>query len=45
MPALDRAFALAQMNDVAVLVGQQLNLDVARALHQFFQIDRAIAKG
>ena len=31
MAALDRAFALAQMDDVAVAVAEHLDLDVARA--------------
>src|SRR5262249_17783124 len=34
--SLDRAFALAEVNDVAVLVAEHLNLDVARIDDEFF---------
>ncbi len=44
MPALDGAFALAQNLDVAVLVGQHLELDVARRLDQLFHVDIGDAK-
>ena len=40
MPSLQRAFALAQINHLAEAVADQLNLDVARALDEFFDIDR-----
>ena len=43
--ALDRAVALPEMTDIAVLVGDDLDLDMARALKVFFQIDRIVAKG
>ena len=39
MTALDAALALAQDFDVAVLVGQQLELDVARRVDAVFQIN------
>ena len=42
MTALDRAFALAEMNDVAVIVGEHLNLDMARPLDIAFEIDAAV---
>src|SRR5690349_2284420 len=45
MPPLDRAFALAEMNDVAMSVGQNLKLDVPRTNDIFFEIDTVVAKG
>ncbi len=45
VPALQRALALAQVDDIAVLVGQDLELDVPRAFEQLFEVDVAIAKG
>ena len=39
MPALDAAFALAQNFDVAVLVGQNLEFDVARRADVLLQVD------
>ena len=39
MAALDGAFALAQNLDVAVLVGQHLELDVARRLDELLHVD------
>ena len=44
VPALDRAVALEQMHEVAVAVAQQLDLDVARALHQLLEIDLVLAE-
>ena len=43
--ALDRAFALAQVDDVAVLVGQHLDLDVPRFLDVLLGEDAAVAEG
>ena len=37
--ALDRALALAEGDDLAVLVGEQLDLDVARALDEALVVD------
>ena len=45
MAALHGAFALAEIDDIAVLVGEQLDFDVAGALDQFFEIDLAGAEG
>ena len=42
--ALQRAVALAEMDGVAAAVAQHLDLDVARALQIFFQIDRVVAE-
>src|SRR6516162_1076336 len=42
--ALDRAFALAEINDVAVLVAQHLDLDVAWIGDEFFDKDAIIAE-
>ncbi len=44
MPPLDGAFALAQVNHVAVPVAEQLDLDVPRALDQLFHIDLGAAE-
>ncbi len=43
--ALDRAFALAQMNDIAVLVAEHLNFDVARIDDEFLDEDAIVAEG
>src|SRR5262249_49271801 len=43
--ALDRAFALAEMNDIAVLVSQHLNLDVARIDDIFLDEYPVVAEG
>ena len=45
MAALDGALALAQGDHVAVLVGQNLELDVARLLDKLFHIELAVAEG
>lgn len=45
MAALERAFALAKMDDIAVLIGQELKLDVACPLDPLFQIQAVVAKG
>ena len=42
---LDRALAFAQMNAVAVVVGQDLDLDVPGAGDQLLKIDRVVAEG
>ncbi len=39
MASLDGAFALAEMDQVAVLVAEDLNFNVARAVDPFFEID------
>src|SRR5436190_15008122 len=44
MPALDRAFALAKGHDAAVRVAEHLDLDVARTLEIFLEIDGGIAE-
>ena len=43
--ALHRAVALAQMDDVAVVVGEHLELDVARPLEEFLHVDLVVAEG
>jgi hypothetical protein len=43
--ALERAFALAQRDDAAELIGQKLNFDMPGAGNELLQVDRAIAKG
>src|SRR5579862_53179 len=43
--ALDAALAFAQANDVAMLVGQHLKLDVARPLDELFHVEVAVAEG
>src|SRR6059036_1887419 len=42
--ALDRAFALAEMDDVAVLVADHLDFDMARRLEVFFDKHAVVAK-
>ncbi len=42
--ALDRTFALAEMDDGAVPVAEQLNLDMARIGDEFLDKDAIIAK-
>ena len=44
MPALHRALALEQMHDVAVSVGEDLHFDVARAIDQALDVQRAVAE-
>src|SRR5262245_19339117 len=41
MPALDRTFALAKMHEVAVMVADDLELDVARRLEILLDVDVA----
>ena len=43
--ALHGAVALAQVNDVAVRVGQHLELDVPRLLQEFLHVDLVVAEG
>ena len=43
--ALDRAVALEQMHEIAMGIAQQLDLDMAGAAHEFFQIHLVIAEG
>ena len=43
--ALDRAVALAQVNDVAVAVGDDLELDVAGPLDEFLDVEAGVAEG
>ena len=45
MATLKRAFALAEMDDVATCVTQQLDLDVARPCQIFLEHEPVIAKG
>jgi len=45
MPALNRAIALAQVDDVAVPVGQYLEFDVMRSLDILFEEDASVAEG
>ncbi len=42
--ALDGALALAERDDVAVLVGEDLELDVARALDELLHVHVAVAE-
>ena len=41
---LDRAFTLEEVHDVAVGVGEHLNLHVARTLDQTLDVERAVAE-
>ena len=45
MSPLKRTLAFTQVNDIAVSIGQDLELDVAHALNDALQVDRAVAKG
>jgi len=45
MPALDRAFTLAQVNGVAMAVANNLDLDVPRFADVAFQVDGRVAEG
>ena len=44
MPALHRAVALAEMDAVAVVIGQDLQLDVARPIEVLLEIDAIVAE-
>ena len=43
--ALDGAVALADVDDLAELVGQDLKFDVVRILDQLLKIERAVVEG
>ena len=45
MPALDRALALPEVDEVAVGVAEHLDLDVPRLFHEFFDEDPVVAEG
>ena len=45
MATLDRAVALAEVDAVAVLVGEHLDLDVARVLDVLLDVDVAVLEG
>ena len=45
MATLDRAIALVEMNDVSVLVGDDLDFDVPRAIDVAFEIDAGVTEG
>ncbi len=45
MPPLDRTFALEERNHVAVLIGQHLELDVARVLNELLHVEFAVSEG
>src|SRR4029078_4813454 len=45
MPPLKRTSALAQMDDVAVPIGQDLEFDVMRSLDILFKEDDSITEG
>src|SRR5690606_23570364 len=42
--ALQRAIALAEVNHIAVVVGKDLDFDVARPLEEFLHVDLAVAE-
>ena len=44
MAALDGALALAEREDLTVLIGEYLELDVSGALDEFFHVEIAIAE-
>ncbi len=43
--ALDRAIALAQVNDVALVIAENLKLDVMWVLNVFLDVNPGIAEG
>ena len=43
--ALERAVAFAEVDGVAVFVGQYLDFDVARGFEEFFHVHHVVAKG
>src|SRR5215211_1222444 len=45
MPALKRALALEEVNDIAVLVAENLDFDVARPFDQLLDVERSVAEG
>ena len=44
MASLNRALALEQVDDMAVMIGEDLELDVSRLLDQPFNVERAVAE-
>src|SRR4029077_11727213 len=45
MAALDRTIPLIKMNQIAVMIGENLNFQVPRPRQIFFQEDGGVAKG
>ena len=45
VPPLHGTFALEQMHDVSVAVGEDLHLDVPRPLDEALDVERAVAEG
>ncbi len=45
MPPLERAFALAQVHQVPVMIARDLNLDVTRPFDHLLDVDFAVLKG
>ena len=45
MATLQAAFALAEVDDVAVAVGEHLHLDVAGVQHKSLEEQRVVAEG
>src|SRR5258705_5124720 len=45
MPALDRTFALAQTEQISMLIAENLDFDVPRVFDQLLDIDLRAAKG
>ena len=44
MATLDRALALEEMDDVAVRIGEDLDLDVPRPFDEALHVQRAVAE-
>jgi hypothetical protein len=45
MTTLHRAVALTEMDDVAVMIGENLKLDMPRLLEEFLHVDLVVAEG
>ena len=45
MPSLQAAVALPEVHDVAVVVGQDLDFDVAGVFDVLFEVDSAVLEG
>ena len=45
MTALQRAIAVPAMDDIAVSIGQDLDLDVAGAIDEFLEVDAGVLEG
>ncbi len=45
MTALHRALAFAEVNQVAVVIAEDLDFDMMRALDQLFDVNAAVAEG